>query len=62
MNAYIVRLEDDKGRLQAHHIFSSRAKADAFLQDQAFPASQSVKIVEREALPSAIQQLAARGR
>jgi hypothetical protein len=64
MNAYIVRLENEMGELQAHHIFSDRAKADEFVGRQVLPEhlKQSFRVVEREAVPSAIQHLAARGR
>jgi hypothetical protein len=64
MTAYIVRLENDKGELQRHHIFTSRAKADEFIAQQALPEhlKQSFRVVEREAVPAAIQKLAAQGR
>jgi hypothetical protein len=60
MNAYIVVVENDKGQQQGHHIFSSRAKADEFLKT--FSTSQKVRVVEREAVPEALNRVAAQGR
>jgi hypothetical protein len=61
MNAYIVRLENDKGELQAHYIFSSRAKADAFLTTQVAKPNHSYRVVEREAVPEAVAKIQAKG-
>jgi hypothetical protein len=59
--AFVVRTRDSKGALVGHRIFSSRELADRHLTSEPLAAGHTSEIIEREAVPEAVAQLARKG-
>lgn len=54
---FLVRLDDEKGIMQSHRLFSARQLAEDYIEDEPLPIGHKFRIIEREAVPQVVARL-----